>query len=89
MTSNYFLLSSYTPTDRRASRTDGHKQFLIDLRNALFEHSIRKRKEPTHKYPPRRSIDDIIWVPTAQHKLIKLTDKEAQYSAYIEAGRHT
>ena len=89
VTSNCFLLSSYTPTDCRASRTDGHKQFLINLRNALFERSIRKRKEPTHEHPPRRSTDDIIWVPTAQHKLIKLTDKEAQCSACIEAGRHT
>ena len=40
---NCFLLSSYTPTDRRASRHDGHKQFRKDLRDALFERSIRKR----------------------------------------------
>ena len=87
--SNCFLLSSYTPTDRRALRRDGHKQFRIDLRNTLFERSIRKRKAYTQEHPPRRATDDIIWVPTAQHELIKLFDKEVNCSACVEAGRHT
>lgn len=86
---NCFLLSSYTPTNRRASRTDSHKQFQIDLRNALFERSIRKQKAPTYKHPPQRSTNDIIWVPTAQHELIKLFDREVLCSACVEAGRHT
>ena len=86
---NCFLLSSYTPTDRRASRQEGHKQFRIDLRTALFERSIRKRKHPAPEHPSRRSTKDIIWVPTAQHKLIKLFTKEVHCSACIEAGRCT
>ena len=85
--SNCYLLSSYPPTDRRASRTEGHKQFQIDLRNALFEHSIRKQKAYTQKQPIRRSTDDIIWVPTALHKLVRLFPKEVHCSACIEAGR--
>jgi len=86
---NCFLLSSYTPTDRRVSRKDGHKQFRIDLRNALFERSIRKRKFYTQEPPPRRSTDQIIWIPTPQHELIKLFNKPINCSACIEAGRHT
>jgi hypothetical protein len=86
---NCFLLSSYNLTDRRPSRKDGHKQFRKDLRDTLFKHSIRKRRAPTHEHPPRRSTDDIIWVPTAQHELIKLFDKEVHCSACIEAGRRT
>ena len=86
---NCFLLSSYTPTDRRANRKDGHKQFRIDLRNALFERSIRKRKLYTQEPSPRRSTNQIIWVPTAQHELIKLFDKPVNCSACVEAHRHT
>jgi len=86
---NCFLLSSYTPTNRQANRKDGHKQFRIDLRNALFERSIRKRKLYTQELPTRRSTNQIIWVPTAQHKLIKLFDKPINCSACVEARRHT
>ena len=86
---NCFLLSSYRPTDHREGRHDGHKQFRIDLRNALFERSIRKRKARTQIHAPRRSTNDIIWVPTAQHELIKLFDRDVYCSACTEAGRHT
>ena len=86
---NCFLLSSYRPTDRYECRENSHKQFQINLRKALFERSIRKRKNYTFKHPPRRSIDDIIWVPTAQHQLIKLFLREVHCSACIEAGRRT
>ena len=87
--SNCFKLSSYTPTDRRASRQDGHKQFRKDLRDALYERSIRKRKAPTQEHPPRRSTNQIIWVPTALHQRVKLFDEAVNCSACIEAGRHT
>ena len=86
---NCFLLSSYTPTNRQATRKDSHKQFRIDLRNALFKRSIRKRKLYTQELPTRRSINQIIWVPTAQHQLIKLFDKPVNCSACVEAYRHT
>ena len=86
---NCFLLSSYRPTDRYECRENSHKQFRIDLRRALFERSIRKRKNPAPEHPPRRSTHDIIWVPMAQHQLIKLFPREVHCSACIEAGRHT
>ena len=84
---NCFLLSSYKPIDRQASRKDGHKQFRISLRNALFKYSIRKRKLYTQEHPPRRSTKQIIWIPTEQHKLIKISSKPTNCSACIEAGR--
>ena len=87
--SNCFLLSSYTPTDRRASRQDSHKQFRIDLRNALFERSIRKRKAYTEEDRPRRSTNEIIWYPTEKHTLVKLWPKPKYCSACIEAGKKT
>jgi hypothetical protein len=87
--SNYFLLSSYRPTNRYKYRENTHKQFRINLSRALFEHSIRKRKNPTSEHPPRRSIHDIVWVPTAQHQLIKLFPREVHCSACIEASRYT
>ena len=88
---NCFLLSSYRPTDRREGRHDGHKQFRINLRNALFKRSIRKRKAPTHEHEhlPRRSIDDIIWVPTQLHELIKISHKPVHCSACATASRYT
>jgi len=86
---NCFLLSSYRPTNRYKCRENSHNQFRINLRKALFERSIRKRKNYIFKHPPQRSTDDIIWVPTAQHQLIKLFLREVYCSACIEAGRRT
>ena len=83
---NCFLLSSYTPTDR-ASRHNSHKQFRRDLRDALFERSIRKRKAPTQQEPHRRSTNEIVWYPTELHTLKKLWTKPRNCSACIEAGR--
>jgi hypothetical protein len=84
---NSYLLSSYRCTDRRASRNDGHKKFRRDLRDALFERSIRKRKLYTQDPPPRHSTDHIVWYPTHQHTLKKLWVKPVNCSACIEAGR--
>ena len=50
--SNSYLLSSYRPTDRRATRHEGHKQFRKDLRDALFRRSIQKRRLSTQQGPP-------------------------------------
>ena len=86
---NCFLLSSYRPTDHRGGRQDSHKQFRIDLRNALFERSIRKRKACTQKHAPWRSTNDIIWVPTARHELVKLFNQHVYCSACTEAGKYT
>jgi hypothetical protein len=88
---NCFLLSSYCPTDCREGRHNGHKQFRINLHNALFERSIRKQKAPIYKHEhlPRRSIDDIIWVPTQLHELIKISHKPVHCSACVAASRYT
>ena len=86
---NSYLLSSYRPTNRRASRNDGHKKFRRDLRDALFERSIRKRKARTQESPARHSTDDIVWYPTEDHKLVKLWNKQKSCSACIETGLNT
>ena len=86
---NCFLLSSYTPTDRRAGRKDSHKQFRIDLHNALFERSTRKRKAYTKEDPSWCSTNEIVWYPTENHTLVKLWRKPKYCSACIEAGRKT
>ena len=85
--SNCFLLSSYTPADRRASRRDSHKQFRKDLRDALFKRSTRNRKIYAQNPPSRRATDEIVWYPTHHHKLQKLWGKAVNCSACTEAGR--
>ena len=91
--SNCFLLSFYCSTNCCEGRHDGHKQFWIDFCNALFKRSIHlhwKRKAPKLDAPPlRRGTDDIIWVPTQLHQLIKLSNKDVNCSACVEAGRYT
>jgi len=86
---NCYLLSTYLPTTRYTCRKDTHKQFRIDLRNALFEHSTRKRKPYTQKTRIRHGTNDIIWAPTERHTLVRLWDKSMYCSACIEAGRKT
>ena len=63
---------SATTTDRRASRQEGHKQFQIDLREALFERFNLEAKESYILKLSRRSTNDIVWIFTAQNELIKL-----------------
>ena len=84
---NSYLLSSYRPTDHRATRHEGHKRFRRDLRDALFKRSIRKRQPPTQQEPSRRSTDDIVWYPTELHTLDKLWLKPKNCSACTEAQR--
>jgi hypothetical protein len=60
---------------------------VLDLRDALFKRSIRKRKAYTQDAPLRRSTDDILWCPTHHHTLKKLWVKPVNCSACIEAGR--
>jgi hypothetical protein len=86
---NCHHLSSYKPLDRRANRHDTHKQFRKDLRNNLFEHSVRIKTTRTPKDSTRRSTNEILWHPVREHKLIKLWSRPRNCSAYIEAGRKT
>lgn len=66
---NCYLLSSYKPFDHRASRKESHKQFRKDLRKALFQHSTRATE--THSRPPRRSTNDIIYVPAEELRALE------------------
>jgi hypothetical protein len=86
---NCYLLSSYRPTDRRATRREGHKRFRRDLRDALYKHLTRRRNPPTLNQPTRRSTKEILWYAAREHKLMKLFIKAKLYSACIEAGRKT
>jgi len=70
--SNSYLLSSYRPTNCQASRNNSHKKFRRDLRDALFERSIRKQKLYTKNPPPRYSTNHIVWYPIHHHTLKKL-----------------
>lgn len=83
---NSYLLSSYRPTDYRATRQEGHKQFRRDLRDALFDRSTRKQKR-AFQHPSRRPINDIVWHPTELHILEKLWLKPKNCSACIQAQR--
>ena len=86
---NSYLLSSYRPTNHRATRHEGHKKFRRDLRDALYERSIQKPQPRMQNKPTRRSTNDIQWYPTEDHKLVKLWNKQQNCSACIEAGSRT
>ena len=60
---------------------------VLNLHNALFKRSIRKRKAYTQDAPLRRSTDDILWYPTHHHTLKKLWVKPVNCSACIKGDR--
>ena len=84
---NCYLLSSYRPVDRYYCHKKLHKQFRKDLRKALFQNSIRARKHPYYATPSRPLINEIIWEPVVEHKLVKLSEQQRNCSGCIEARR--
>ena len=84
---NCYKLSSYKPSNgARGTQKDTHLQFRKDLRDTLLRASQAPNRARGKK-TTRKGIEEIIWKPVKEHKVVKLWKKPLNCSACVEASR--